>query len=233
MKIEYIYHSGFSVETDEHFLVFDYYKGNINLSNKKAIVFSSHKHADHFNPEIFQWSKKHPDISYVLSSDIKVESSLNTYIMKPYESLNIHNITVKSFGSTDLGVSFLVKIDGKTIFFAGDLNWWHWDDDSEDEKLLMEKAFKDEISKIKGESIDIAFFPVDPRLKDSFYIGGEYFIKEIGPKIFIPMHFGDNYEATTYFKQKVNCSSSQVIEIYKRNQIFEFKEKNLVDVSHR
>ncbi|SCG83035.1 putative metal dependent hydrolase [Proteiniborus sp. DW1] len=225
MKIEYIYHSGFSVETDDYFLVFDYYKGNINLSNKKNIIFSSHGHDDHFNPEIFQWSKRQPDISYILSSDIKAKSSLNTYIMNPYELLNIHGITIKSFGSTDLGLSFLVKVDSKTIFFAGDLNWWHWDDDSEDEKLLMEKSFKDEISKIKGESIDIAFFPVDPRLKDSFYIGGEYFIKELNPKVFIPMHFGDNFETTTYFKQKVSYSSSQVIEIYKRNQIIEFTEK--------
>lgn len=142
--------------------------------------------------------------------------------MNPYESLNIHDITINSFGSTDLGLSFLVKVDGKTIFFAGDLNWWHWDDDSEDEKLRMEKAFKNEISKVKGDSIDIAFFPVDPRLKENFYIGGEYFIKELSPKVFIPMHFGDNFDTTTNFRQKVNCSSSKTIEIYKRNQIIEF-----------
>lgn len=221
MKIEYIYHSGFCVETDNYFLVFDYFKGNINLSNKKTIVFSSHGHADHFNPDIFQWSKKHTDISYVLSSDINIESSLNTYIMNPYESLNLLDVYIKSFGSTDLGLSFLVKADGKTIFFAGDLNWWYWDDDSEVEKLLMEKAFKEEISKIKSDSIDIAFFPVDPRLKESFYIGGEYFIKKLSPKFFIPMHFGDSFDTTTYFKQKINISTSQIIEIYKRNQMIE------------
>jgi len=221
MKIEHIYHSGFTVETEDYFLVFDYYKGNISLSNKKNIVFSSHGHADHFNPDIFQWSKKHPDITYVLSSDIKAESSSNTYIMNPYESLVIDDINIKSFGSTDLGLSFLVKVDSKTIFFAGDLNWWYWDDDSEDEKLRMEKAFKDEINKIKGESIDIAFFPVDHRLKDSFHIGGEYFIRELSPKVFIPMHFGDNFETTKHFIQKVTSSSTQIIEIYKRNQVIE------------
>lgn len=219
MKIEYIYHSGFCIESENYFLVFDYYKGNIKLSNKNTIVFSSHGHADHFNPNIFQWSEKHSDISYVLSDDIKIESSLSTYIMKPYESLNLFDITIKSFGSTDLGLSFLVMVDGKTIFFAGDLNWWHWDDDSVDEKLLMEKAFKEEISKIKSDSIDIAFFPVDPRLKENFHIGGEYFIKELNPKLFIPMHFGDNFKTTTYFKQKVNYTSTQIIEINKRNQI--------------
>ncbi len=221
MKIEYIYHSGFCIETDNYFLVFDYYKGDINLSNKKTIAFSSHGHADHFNPAIFQWSKTQPDISYVLSSDIKIEPSINTYMMEPYELLNLFDITIKSFGSTDLGLSFLVKVDGKTIFFAGDLNWWYWDDDSEAEKQLMEKAFKEEIGKIKSDDIDIAFFPVDSRLKENFYIGGEYFIQELRPKLFIPMHFGDDFKTTTYFKQKVNCSASKIIEIYKRNQIID------------
>ncbi len=27
VKVEYIFHSGFTVETKDHFLVFDYYKG--------------------------------------------------------------------------------------------------------------------------------------------------------------------------------------------------------------
>jgi len=227
MKIEYIYHSGFSIETKNYFLVFDYYKGDINLSNKKTIVFSSHGHVDHFNPAIIQWSNEHPNISYVLSSDINVESSSpNIYIMKPYESLNLDNIYIKSFGSTDLGLSFLINVDDKTIFFAGDLNWWYWNDDSDDEKLIMEKAFKEEIDKIKNNNIDIdvAFFPVDPRLKENFHIGGEYFIKELKPKFFIPMHFGDNFNTTTSFKQKVDSSSSQIIEIYKRNQIIEIDD---------
>lgn len=226
MKIEYIYHSGFSVETKNYFLIFDYYKGNINLNNKQTIVFSSHGHVDHFNPTILQWPNEHPNISYVLSSDIKVESSPNTYIMNPYESLNIDDVYIESFGSTDLGLSFLINVDDKTIFFAGDLNWWYWNDDSDDEKMLMEKAFKEEISKIKSKcnSIDVAFFPVDPRLKENFHLGGEYFIKELKPKVFIPMHFGDNFNATTSFKQKVNSSSSQIIEIYKRNQIIEIND---------
>ncbi|MFA5524381.1 MAG: MBL fold metallo-hydrolase [Tissierellales bacterium] len=221
MKIEYIYHSGFCIETDNYFLVFDYYKGKIKLRDKKTIVFSSHGHADHFNPDILKWSENHTDITYVLSSDIKIEPSLNTYIMGPYQSLNLSGVSIESFGSTDLGISFLVKVDDKTIFFAGDLNWWYWADDSEDEKQLMEKAFKEEVSKIRSDSINLAFFPVDPRLDENFYMGGEYFINELNPKVFIPMHFGDNLDTTKNFKQKMNSSSTQIIDIYKNNQIIE------------
>ena len=116
MKVEYIHHSGCTVETEDYFLVFDYYKGDINLKNKNTIVFSSHSHKDHFNPEIFKWQEEQQDIKYVLSSDIEVEPGPNIYIMNPYESLQLDGVNIKSFASTDLGLSFLVEVEGKSIF---------------------------------------------------------------------------------------------------------------------
>ena len=222
MKVEYIYHSGFTVETDNYFLVFDYYKGDIALKGKKTIVFSSHGHPDHFNPKILKWLDSNPNILYVLSSDIKSEPSKHIYIMDPDESLNLFDITIESFGSTDLGLSFLVKVEDKTIFYAGDLNWWYWDEDSEEEKLSMEKAFKKEVEKIKGNNIDVAFFPVDPRLDDNYYLGGKYIIDELKPQAFVPMHFGDKYEITTDFIHKMNSKTTRIVEINKKNEMFEF-----------
>ena len=69
-KIYYIYHSGFAIETETHFLVFDYYKepspskenllfpsllSKENIKSKKVFIFCSHSHGDHFNPEILHW----------------------------------------------------------------------------------------------------------------------------------------------------------------------------------
>lgn len=221
MKVEYIFHSGFTVETENYFLVFDYYKGDIDIKNKKTIVFSTHGHPDHFNPKIFKWVDKNPHILYVLSSDITVEPSNRIYIMDPYETLRLHNVDIKSFGSTDLGLSFLINVDGKNIFYSGDLNWWYWEEDSESEKLEMEKSFKNEIEKIKGCSIDLAFFPVDPRLEKNFFLGGEYFINQLQPKVFIPMHFGDNYDVTNKFIHKITNKTTRIVEITKKNEIFE------------
>lgn len=221
MKIEYIYHSGFTVETDNYFLVFDYYKGDIELKGKKTIVFSTHGHPDHFNPKVFKWLENNPHILYVLSSDINAEPSKHTYIMDPYESLKLFAIDIDSFGSTDLGLSFLVKVENKTIFYAGDLNWWYWDEDSDEEKLSMEKAFKSEITRIKENNIDVVFFPVDPRLDDNYFLGGKYFIDELKPKAFVPMHFGDKYEITTDFIHKMNSKTTRIVEITKKNELFE------------
>ena len=56
MKITYINHSGFLVETENCYYVFDYYKGEMpRLDKSKEVVdFCSHFHQDHFNPEIFE-----------------------------------------------------------------------------------------------------------------------------------------------------------------------------------
>lgn len=221
MKVEYIYHSGFTLETEKYFLVFDYYKGDIHLKSKKVIVFSTHGHGDHYNPVILDWKDKVQDISYVLSSDIDVNPADNIYKMDPYQVLKLHDIKVKSFGSTDLGLSLLINVEGKNIFFAGDLNWWHWEDDSKEAQLKEEEDFKNEINKIKGSSVDIAFAPVDPRLGDGYYLGGEHVIKELKPKVFFPMHFGDKCEVVPRFINKINDSNVNIVEITKQNEVFE------------
>ncbi|WP_353094781.1 MBL fold metallo-hydrolase [Tissierella praeacuta] len=218
VKIEHIFHSGFTVETENYLLVFDYYKGNIYLKNKNTIVFATHCHEDHFNSTILEWKNLDKNINYVFSSDIDIKGE-KIYNIKPYEELELEGIKIKTFSSTDAGVSFLINIDNINIFHAGDLNWWCWDDDTEEEKTSMEKAFKEEISKIKDYSIDIAFFPVDPRLETAFSLGGEYFIEEVKPKYFIPMHFEDKFSTTTDFIHKIGDVSTNIVEITHRNQI--------------
>lgn len=230
-KIHYIYHSGFTLETDNAFLIFDYYKhpdSNEYLANKdvltpenlkskkKVFIFSSHSHGDHFNPEILKWQQYNNNTEYILSSDIEIKYMRPNYtIISEGEEKSIKDIYVKAYGSTDIGISFLVKIDGLTIFHAGDLNWWHWKEDSLEERKLAEKAFKENISIIKAQqnNIDIAFFPVDSRLEEFYYVGGEHFIKELHPKILIPMHFGDDFSATRNFAEKFKIPQTTCIEI--------------------
>lgn len=220
MKVEYIYHSGFTIDIDEYFLVFDYYMGEIPLEDKKTIVFVTHKHQDHFNPVIFDWQKVNPNINYVLSSDLDIDEDENIFKMDPYEEVTINNIEIKSFGSTDLGLSFLIKIDGKYIFYAGDLNWWHWANDSLEDQLKEERDFKNELAKIDKLDLDLAFFPVDPRLGEGYSYGGSYFIEKFKPKVFFPMHFADKLEVTARFARDFKSDGVRIMEINKENQSF-------------
>lgn len=56
MKITYIAHSGFLAELEHTILLFDYYQGELpELPDEKMLyVFASHRHPDHFNPEVFR-----------------------------------------------------------------------------------------------------------------------------------------------------------------------------------
>ena len=227
--ITYLFNSGFIVETEKHLLLFDYYKDQTNqgsqeqskrvekkilATDKKVFIFVSHRHKDHFNPVILEWSKLRAEINYFLSDDIKpVQKNEGIKLVAPYQQLEVDDLNTKTYGSTDEGVSFLVKVDELTLFHAGDLNWWYWWDDPEEEIKMAEHRFKAEIEKMKGERIDLAFFPVDPRLEHNYSIGGEYFIQQLHPKVLIPMHFGTDYEILSSFVAKVQDFDTKVINI--------------------
>lgn len=235
MKIRYIYHSCFLVETENSFLIFDYYKhkkdtrnfdfekllNDIFISPKDLYVFSSHSHMDHFNYEILSWINNKANTYYILSSDIKLYNKVeNSYIVRENDRLTINKVKINVFGSTDEGVSFLVNLDGLNLFHAGDLNWWKWYDDSPQEAKSMEDAFKNIVGNIlsHGDKIDLAFFPVDSRLENNYLLGGQYFIDHLRPKIFIPMHFWDNYKTTSDFKQAMIGHGTNIIEIKHPNE---------------
>ena len=52
MKITYIYHSGFLVESADAYYIFDYYRADFPVTDadKPVYVFVSHRHPDHYNP---------------------------------------------------------------------------------------------------------------------------------------------------------------------------------------
>lgn len=218
VKVEYIFHSGFTVETKDHFLVFDYYKGDLNIPDKKTYVFVSHGHEDHLNTDILDLEG---DVQYIFSDDIELDTNKNIHYMKAYKSLDLDGLHIQTFSSTDLGVSFLVKLEGISLFFAGDLNWWYWNNDSQEEKEAMEYLFKKKIGRLEGEKVDIAFFPVDPRLEENYYMGGKYFIEKLHPKYFFQMHFGDNYGRVKDFIHKMKDTGTEIVDISHTNQTFE------------
>lgn len=232
MKIKYLFHSGFIVETDDVFLVFDYFKDNCKKplhsecgqlcpsdipKDKKVIFFVSHAHYDHFDKEIFNLCD---NAKFVISNDLRINKTDNIIVCKPYEKFEVEGMEIKTFGSTDEGLSYLVKIEDKVIFHAGDLNWWHWEGETDTNKSIAKFNFESELDKIKGEKIDIAMFPVDPRLEGAYYFGGKAFIEAIKPDVFIPMHFQDLYSVTDKFKKLIddNYPNVRVITLLRRGQ---------------
>lgn len=73
MRITYLNHSGFLLEWDRCYWLFDYYKGEIpKLDGKKELfVFCSHSHGDHFNPEVFELAEKYPRVTYAFANEVR------------------------------------------------------------------------------------------------------------------------------------------------------------------
>lgn len=233
VRITHLFHSGFMVETLDKLLIFDYFKSpyvdiekEINLNPKKDLfVFVSHSHGDHYTTEIFQWEKLRSNITYILSKDIiPIDKKDNYYFMDKYESIDLKDISIKSYGTTDRGTSFLVETSGFTIFHGGDLNWWKWKKDSPEVQLKEEIDFKGEIARLIGASIDIAFIPVDPRLEEYYYLAGEYVAKTLKPGLLVPMHFSDNYSICKDFKEKIKNANTSVAVIDKNNSSFTYSK---------
>src|SRR5699024_11871617 len=109
------------------------------------------------------WEKDY-DIEYIFSDDINSLNKENIHYIGHYQSLNLDDLEIKTYSSTDLGISILVRVDGVSVFFAGDLNWWYWEDDDDEEKISMEKDFKIKVERIVGQEIDIILFFVVHRL---------------------------------------------------------------------
>lgn len=223
VTVTYIKHSGFLVETKESYLLFDYWEGKLPelQYDKELYVFSSHAHHDHYTKDIFKLENKCKKVVYVLSSDIKRASSFwkkaeNVLFMKPHEEKVIDACTVSTLKSTDEGVAFLVKTEGKTIYHAGDLHWWDWPGEPEEDNKMMEQQYKEELEYLKKESIDYAFVVLDPRQEESETLGIDYFIKNVGARFIFPMHCWGQYD---------------IIERYKRNNDRKFLTGQIIDIT--
>lgn len=221
MKATYIFHSGFMIELDRHILIFDYYQKDIPLypSNKKVYCFVSHFHQDHFNRDIFHLF---PDATFILSKDTRIKETESIHIVKKNETYQIDDLTIKTLRSTDAGVAFLVTVENKTIYHAGDLNWWHWEGEPKNFNDNQAYNFKKEMAKLDGQIIDLAMLPLDPRQERNAWWGIQEILQHATICHILPMHFGDAIELMQgYLQEDPLKNYSQILKIEHSNQSFE------------
>ena len=223
MKVTCIEHSGFMVEMEQIVLLFDYYQGEIPSfdGSKTLYVFASHSHADHYDPAIWKLKEQYKDIHYILSDDIK--DNEGAVVMKAHEKKEVAGIEIETLRSNDMGVAFLVKVEGKTIYHAGDLNWWHWNGEPEEDNEYYKKTFQDEMKYLEGKKIDLAFMLLDPRQEDKYCWGMNYFLEHTDSKVVFPMHCFEHYKINRHY---LNCEDGRrwkniVRDITGAGQVFE------------
>jgi L-ascorbate metabolism protein UlaG (beta-lactamase superfamily) len=215
MKITLLGHSGFAAEGEKAVLVFDYFTDALGIvdglpfADKNIIFFASHSHRDHYNKKILDFARR-GNVGYVLGVGIPQPKATNAVVLSKGESAEMLGVSVKAFGSTDEGVSFLVGFEGKKVFHAGDLNDWYWEDESTPQELKHdEQWFFDEAAPLAGVAPDVAFVPADLRLGRHALRGAVYFAQAMKPRHMVLMHLsgGESLPAELrerFKKEKIN-----------------------------
>ena len=219
MDVHFIFHSGFAVVTDRANLIFDCWKDpagvvpSILSNNRLTYFFASHRHPDHFSPDIFQYANLNSEVIYILSSDIKhslcrkgqqmVIPARSVFLRRGETYCDKLLDEVCATPSTDVGISFCIRIEDASIFHAGDLNYWHWRDESTPGEI--KKAYGDFTAALRTieeagyARFNLAMFPVDSRIGTDYPEGARIFLRTFKVDNFFPMHFTENPQSAIRF----------------------------------
>jgi len=229
MTLTYIFHSGFMLHADEAVIIFDYWMDPARVvpdalrCGKPVYVLASHFHEDHFNRDIFSWRSTCPDIRYILSKDIlrhrrATREEADAWLGKG-ACWTDSRLSVTATGSNDSGVSWIVEIEGRKIFHAGDLNNWFsrflsdadpgttihsYEMEIDVNPVAEEKRFLGELKDIRklASHFDLVMFPVDGRIGNGYTLGGRQFLQRFDVGLFVPMHFvASGFESAWRFRE--------------------------------
>lgn len=212
MKITYLNHSSFFVEYNNKAILFDYgelpkrskqgklEKGVFELKQlkdhyDKLFGYSSHRHADHYDPEIVNQFLAN-DLLYILSDEPQLEfedymKTKNFCRLLPQTTANIHILNFANTGSTDQGGAVLLQDRNEdfSIYYGGDLAVW-------DDLPEFYQGFAQEFDWLTNQvedfaPVQVAFLPCctsDGYQEEPLLNGSKDLIQLLKPKIVVPMH---------------------------------------------
>ncbi|MDI9470657.1 MAG: MBL fold metallo-hydrolase [Bacillota bacterium] len=209
IKLGFLGHSGFVVDHPDFRLVFDWYQdpaGVLLEQDRRPIVyFASHTHHDHWNDGLLQ---PHPgrEVHRILDRGCAArvtaagaDGCANLCYVHDDTVLELRlgaeMLRVECFPSTDEGVAFVVYVAGLTLYHAGDLNCWDWQDE---EGPAMRRRYREILAQIRERlgtrRLDLAMVPLDSRLGETALDGCLELVRQLRPCIIVPMHLNGGKE---------------------------------------
>lgn len=250
MTVTFIAHSGFLVEWDRFYTLFDYWKGDLPTlrADKPLLVFVSHNHEDHFNPAIFALLERYPDTQFFLSRDVSMtqrrreklgvsdEAFARVTILRPDVVFATEaageELTIRTVKSTDAGVAYLLSSEEKLVYHAGDCNWWHWESEGEaycgNMAALYARAMEKLTAAVRDEAedhqcaprIDAAMVPLDPRLEDAYAMGAEKLLSCVAVEKLFPMHLWEKFDTIARYRAEYPQHADIVVPITRNGEAF-------------
>jgi len=208
MKIEVLCHSSIRIEGEDKIIYLDPYRIK-EERNDADIIFITHSHYDHFSEEDINRVKNN-NTQILLPKDL-VEKTLelgfkkeNVTVVMPNNSYNILDIEINTIPAYNINkqfhpkennwVGYILKLEGKNIYVAGDT------DITEENKNIK---------------CDIALIPVGGTYTTDYKEAAEL-VNIIRPEIVIPMHYAEvvgTTEDATKFEELVNSNIQVDIQI--------------------
>jgi L-ascorbate metabolism protein UlaG (beta-lactamase superfamily) len=204
MEIKWLGHASWMIKAGEIVVYMDPYEGE--YTEKARIIVSSHSHQDHCKPEKVKGAIT-SDTVIIAPKDCAEKYGGSVTSLKPGDKLKVGHVEIEAveaynnkrfrspgqpFHPKGLGVGYLVKIEGKTIYHTGDSD------------------FIPEMKEIHG--VDVMLVPS----------GGTYTMDNdeaaeavlaVQPKIALPMHIWDTNP--NILKMKVESASTVKVQILK------------------
>ncbi len=198
----YLFHAGWAVKTANALLIFDYLSDGFitpkEIKDLKVYVFISHGHGDHFDPQILEWKKVIPDITYIFGWQGQESLGYEAF-SQDRESRSIGALKAKNIFHNFDNIpesAFLIEVDGLTIYFSGDHGSFAG---------TLKPAYTDNIDYLAGQSdfCDLVFLSI---FGSPTYDGELYAIEKFKPRVVLPMHSGgreaDGKDFVTYARSK-------------------------------
>ncbi len=250
MTVTYLAHSGFLVEWEHFYTLFDWWKGELPPldPDKPLLVFASHSHEDHFDPKIFTLPARYPATRFILAHDIRLATrhweklGMTAELFARVTSIRVDSLlsteaggvplTVRTINSTDAGVAFLLSAEGRLVYHAGDLNWWHWEEEGRLYCTNMAASYRHAIDKlaaaVRDEAadvgckpvIDVAMAPLDPRLQNAFGLGVELLLQRVAVKKLFPMHLWEKYDWIDRYCREHPADAERIVAIRRDGESF-------------
>lgn len=234
MKITFLYHSAFLVELESCSLLFDW-TGERSLPefdrSKPLYVFASHHHHDHYTPRIFSLGME--NVTYILASCIRLSAKRKAGLGIREEAVvrlqagvtrQVGELTVQTVRSNDAGVAYIVRCGETSIFHAGDLNDWYWEEEAKEWNDRIAATFQRSLAQLQDIVVDVAFLPLDGRLGKAFSWGFHQFMQRLQCRLAIPMHCWGDFSVIPRLKELPESAAyrSLVADISADGQIINF-----------
>lgn len=226
--VTFFYQSSFTVAIEKTLLVFSYWQtdqpalpSDYYLTERdfqgfnNIVVFVPRDSKEHHDPVIYTWKKSFP-ITYVVCSDAAhaAPKASNVRLVKQGDVLSVAGVRVAVHGSSDEGVSFMVRAMGLNVFHAGDLNLWHWREENTLREITQaEELFYRTVADIPKDQLDICMFPVDPNLGGFYDAGANHFIMTFKPSVFFPMHWANRAEIALDYARRMRFRQTTVFAL--------------------